>query len=329
MGRIYYDKDADLKSVSEQTIAIIGYGNQGRAQALNMRDSGVKRIIVGSVKDRSYKQAEQDGFEVMPIESAAKAADIVFMLIPDEVAPPIYKEQIEPNLEAGNTVNFSSGYNIFFKHIIPRHDLDIVLVAPRMIGDGVRELYKSGEGFPSFVCVEQDASGKAKEKALGLAKAIGSTKQGAIEATFADETILDLMTEQGIWPIIYNVFTCAYELYKQKGHPVEASLMELYMSKEPAVMMERAADMGFFKQLPLHSRTSQYGQLTGYNKVNLEPIKSFLTQQYERIKSGDFAKEWAEEQEQGCANLEKLKNESFTCEMSKEEEELHEKLSKQ
>lgn len=327
MGKIFYDKDANLDVVKDQVVAIIGYGNQGRAQALNMRDSGVKRIIVGSIRDKSYNQAVEDGFEVMPIEEAAKECDIIFMLVPDEVAPEIYTQQIEPHLKSGDTVNFSSGYNINFKHIVPRKDLDIILVAPRMIGDGVRQLYVDGLGFPSFVCVWQDASAQAKEKALGLAKAIGSTKQGAIEATFADETILDLMTEQGIWPIIYHVFTSAFELYLEKGHPVEASLMELYMSREPAVMMERAADMGLFKQLPLHSRTSQYGQLSRYKQFDPSQIKQFLADQYDKIESGQFADEWAKEQESGCENLDSMREEAFADKLSEAEVELHKNLS--
>ena len=172
MSKIYYDKDGDIGFVTDKTIAIIGYGNQGRSQALNMRDSGVKSIIIGSVRDESWTQANDDGFPVYPIAEASKLADIIFILIPDEVAPKIYKEEIEPNLEAGNVLHFSSGYNITYGFITPRKDVDVIMVAPRMIGKGVRETYENGTGFPTFVVVEQNASGHAKEIAIGLAKAL-------------------------------------------------------------------------------------------------------------------------------------------------------------
>lgn len=231
MANIYYDEDADLGLVVDKTVAIIGYGNQGRSQALNMRDSGVKNVIVGSRHDESYDQANADGFMVYSIAEAAKKADIIFLLLPDEVAPEIYEEQIAPNLEPGNVLNFASGYNITFHRIRPAEGLDVVMAAPRMIGKGVRELYESGEGSPAFVAVHQDASGKALEYGKALCKAIGATRKGAIEVTFDDETCLDLMAEQGTWPIIYNVFVEAFKLQVEMGHPEEAVLMEMYLSK--------------------------------------------------------------------------------------------------
>uniref|UniRef100_UPI0012F525E6 NAD(P)-dependent oxidoreductase n=1 Tax=Brachyspira sp. SAP_772 TaxID=2608385 RepID=UPI0012F525E6 len=236
MATIYYDNDADLNLIKEKTIAIIGYGNQGRSQAINIRDSGIKNVIIGSRKDESYDQANEDGFMVYSIEEASKKADIIYMLLPDEVAPQIYEEKIAPNLKDGNIINFSSAYNITFKRIVPAKNLDIVMAAPRMIGKGVRELYEKGEGSPAFVGVHQDYSGKALEYAKALCKAIGATRKGAIEVKFDDETFLDLMAEQGTWPIIYNVFVEAFKLQVEMGHPEEAVLMEMYLSKEPAVM---------------------------------------------------------------------------------------------
>ena len=157
MAKIYYDDDANLELVTEKVVAIIGYGNQGRAQALNMRDSGVKRVIVGSREDGSYDQAVKDGFEVFPIDEACKKADIIFMLLPDEYAPKIFEEKIAPGLEEGNIINFASAYNITFHKIVPPKFVDVVMAAPRMIGEGVRDLYLRGEGSPAFVGVAQDA----------------------------------------------------------------------------------------------------------------------------------------------------------------------------
>lgn len=318
---IYDKKDADLKLVLKKTIAIIGYGNQGRAQALNMRDMGVKKIIVGSREDESASQAKEDGFKVLAIAEATKEADIIFMLLPDEVAPSIYEEKIAPYLEEGNILNFASAYNITFEKIVPPKDVDVVMAAPRMIGQGVRELYQSGVGFPTFVGAHQDASGKALEYAKALCAAIGSNR--FIQVKFEDETMLDLMTEQVTWPIIYNVFNEVFSLEVAKGHPEAAVLMEMYMSKEPAVMMEKAAEGGLFKQLPYHSHTSQYGQLTSFKLFDRDVIRNFAEEHYDKIKHGIFTKEWdIEQKENKLATLNRLEEEAFTSPLSKAEEEL-------
>lgn len=327
MGKIYYDNDGNIEVIKDKVIAIIGYGNQGRSQALNMWDSGVKNIIVGSVRDTSWNTANDDGFPVYSIAEASKKADIIFLLIPDEVAPEIYEKEIAPNLTAGNVVNFSSGYNITYGFIKPAADLDVIMVAPRMIGKGVRETYENGTGFPTFVVVQQDATGSAKEIAVGLAKALGSTKCGAIEVTFNDETYLDLMSEQAVWPLIMAVITEAFDLMNKKmGHPAEAVLTELYLSKEPMIMMEKMADVGIFKQLPFHSRTSQYGQLSRYQKVDTTYIRKFLEEQYESITNGAFAKEWETVKEHDLKELEDYKAEAFQSPISLAEEEVKKNL---
>jgi ketol-acid reductoisomerase len=326
MSKIYYDQDGDISYVTDKTIAIIGYGNQGRSQALNMRDSGVQNIIIGSVRDESWTMANTDGFPVYSIAEASAKADILFILIPDEVAPVIFKAEIEPNLTAGNVLNFSSGYNITFGYIKPQDDVDVIMVAPRMIGKGVRETYENGTGFPTFVVVEQDASGNAKNIALGLAKALGSTKAGAIEVTFNEETYLDLMSEQAVWPMIMNIITEAFKFFIEKGHSPEAILTELYMSKEPAVMMEKMAEVGLFKQLPMHSRTSQYGQLSRFGKVDTLPIRKFLEEQYDNIVAGGFAKEWEGVMKNDFKEYEALKSEAFKSEISLAEAKVKENL---
>lgn len=325
MAKIYYDNDADLSYLDGKVITFVGYGNQGRAQAMNLRDSGIKNIIIGNIEDEYKKRAMSDGFETCDIETACKRGDIIFILIPDEVAPDVYRRDIQPSLKAGDVLNFASGYNITYKFIEPPEDVDVIMVAPRMIGEGVRELYK--EGFPTFVAVEQNASGKAKEIALALAKAIGSTKKGAIETTFNDETYLDLIAEQATWPLILSVLTEVYKYEIEMGHPEEAVLMELYISKEPAVMLEKMADIGMFKQLPLHSHTSQYGQLTRFESVDKDFIRDFIKKQYANIKSGRFAREWRTEQECGLPVFKKALSEAFNSDISLGEEKLKEKLN--
>ena len=244
MAITYYDKDADLTVLQGRKIGIVGYGNQGRAQALNMRDSGIRDIMVATARDTSFEQAVEDGFEAMDVPEMIPGADIVFMLIPDEIMPQVYREQIAPNLQKGCVLNFASGYNITYRHIIPPDDADVIMVAPRMIGDGVRNLFLSGEGYFAFVGIEQDASGKAKQTALALGKAMGATKKGCIEVTFRDETMMDLLAEQAIWPMIISIITEAFKFEVEKGHPAEASLVELYICKEPAYMFEKMAEFG-------------------------------------------------------------------------------------
>jgi len=329
MGKIYYDNDGNIDVVKDMVVAIIGYGNQGRSQALNMRDSGIKNIIVGSIKDDSWEAANNDGFKTYSISEASSKADILFILLPDEVAPKIYNEEIAPNLKEGTTLNFSSGYNITYGYIKPASNLNVIMVAPRMIGKGVRETYQAGIGFPTFVVVNQDATGNAKDIAIGLAKALGSTKAGAIEVTFNDETYLDLMSEQGVWPLIMTVIDQAFKLYIEKGHSPEAALTELYLSKEPMIMMEKMADMGLFKQLPLHSRTSQYGQISRFKQTDPTYIRAFLEEQYNKIVDGEFAKEWESEMNNNLKHFEELKKEAFESSISIAETEVKKNLSGQ
>lgn len=326
MATIYYDSDANLEILKDKTIALIGYGNQGRAQALNMRDSGIGDIIVGGIKDDYLELAAREGFRTVSVEEASERADILFLLIPDEVAPAVYEKSIRPRLKEGAALNFASGYNITFGFIVPPPKVDVIMVAPRMIGEGVRECYLKGAGFPSFIAVEQDATGSAKQIALGIAKAIGSTRRGAIEVSFRDETIMDLMAEQATWPLILSVLTEVFRFQVEKGIPEEAALMELYVSKEPAVMLEKMADMGLFKQMPLHSHTSQYGQLSRFKQVDKNYIRGFIEKQFENIQSGKFASEWKSEQEKGLRVFRSLLEEALASPISQAEERLKSRL---
>ena len=322
MSRIFYDKDATLDSVRLKKIGIIGYGNQGRSQALNMRDSGLENISIGSVKDASMDQAEADGFTTGTIEDVSADSDILFLLIPDEVMPKVYEQRILPGLEAGNVLNFASGYNITFKKIVPPETVDVIMVAPRMIGEGVRELFVNKKGYPAFVGVEQDASGKALEIALGLAKAMGATMKAAMEVSMYQETVMDLFAEQATWPIISNVLIEAFEYQVKMGLPKEAVLTELYLSKEPAYMFEKMVDIGFFKQLPLHSRTSQYGQLSRFQRVDRKFIRDMMDKTVAEIDGGIFAEEWEKEQTNGMTKFKRLKEEAFQHPINEVEDKL-------
>lgn len=327
MAKIYYDEDADMNLVKDKCIAILGYGNQGRSQALNMRDSGVENVIVGNREDESYRQAIEDGFPVYSIEKATALADIIFVLLPDEACPEIYKKQMRPNFKRGVLLNFASGYNLTFHNVELPEDSDVVMAAPRMLGQGVREMYLSGEGYPAFLAVAQDASGKALEYGKALCKAIGATKKGTIEGKIDDETYLDLMTELGVLPLIYKVFAEAFRLEVEMGHSEETVLTEAYLSKEMAFLWEQAAKRGLFRQLCLHSHTAQYAQLKRFDEIDSTMIRSFLKESYELIRSGEFDREWQDEQNvHNLAHLDKLREKALETEVTRAEDRLKNRL---
>jgi ketol-acid reductoisomerase len=297
MSRIYHDHDADLAALSGQTLAVVGYGNQGRSQALNLRDSGLQ-VIVGNVEDASLERARDDGFEASSIAEACARADAILLLVPDEVMPEVYERDVAPSLRSGALLDFASGYNVAFDLIHPPAHVDVVMVAPRMIGPGVRDAYVAGPGFPSFVGVHQDASGQARQRMLALAKGLGSTRAGCIEMSLKDEACLDLFTEQGFGPAFGRVLTTAVETLVDAGFPPEAVLLELYLSGELAYTFEKIREVGLLRQMDFHSRTSQYGSITRSGRFAqfAEPLRERMQEVLEDIRSGSFAEEWTGQQ---------------------------------
>ncbi len=298
MANIYHDEDADLGALDGRRVAVIGYGNQGRSQALNLRDSGV-RVIVGNIRDEAHEAAQSEGFDVRPIDEASAVADLVMLLIPDEVMPGVYEAKVAPGLLPGDLVCFASGYNVAFGLIDPDPSLDVVLVAPRMIGAGVRDGYVAGRGFPCFVGVHHDATGAAKPRMLALCRAIGATRGGCLELSMHDEASLDLFTEQGFGPAFGRVLMSAAELLVEAGYPPEAVLVELYLSGEFAYSLEKIRELGMFRQMDLHSQTSQYGSITrGARYLSLDgALKEKMGAVLDEIRSGEFAKEWSGQQQ--------------------------------
>src|SRR5205809_3070266 len=228
---IYYDTDADLSIVQGKRLAFIGYGNQGAAQSQNLCESGVAEIVIGN-RDDSYKEAALGaGFRVMTIPEAAAWGDVVFLLIPDEEQPQVFRDHIGPYLRPHSTLVVASGYNVAFNLLTVPDTVDIVMVAPRMIGAGVRDRFVGGEPYPCFVSVERDVSGKALDLALSIARGIGATRGGAVASSAREETALDLFSEQAVWPTIIVAFQQAYEVLHQAGFSDEAILYEMYLSK--------------------------------------------------------------------------------------------------
>jgi ketol-acid reductoisomerase len=302
----YHDEDADLGVLANETIAVVGYGNQGRSQALNLRDSGLK-VIVGNIGDASKDRAREDGFEAFDIAEAVRRADVVMLLIPDEVMPEVWERDVRPNLKQDACVSFASGYTIAFGAIVPESHLDVVMIAPRMIGPGVRDRFVDGKGFPSFVGVHQDATGRAKPRMLALARGIGSTKAGCLELTFAQEAHLDLFTEQGFGPMMGIALRQSIELLVEQGYPPEAVVMEIFASGELGYAMQRAADTGLFAQNAFHSHTSQYGSMTRSARVMDIDLKARLLDHLDDIRSGRFAAEWKAEQQNGLQLFNQMK----------------------
>ena len=323
--QVYHDVDADLRLLEGREIGVIGYGNQGRAQALNLRDSGLE-VLIGNREDGYAECAREDGFLVLAIDQACASADVLMMLIPDEAAPAIFETQIAPHLTKGKVLVFASGYNVAFGFISPPPAVDVILVAPRMIGAGVRDLYVAGRGFPSFIGVAQDASGQAKELALALAKGIGSTRAGVVEVTFAQEAELDLFTEQCFGPAFGQVLTTSVDLLLEEGYPPEAVLLELYMSGEFAYTLGKMAELGVVEQSALHSPTSQYGSMSRGMRFILPELHTRMREGLEEIRSGRFAQEWAAEYAAGAPALEALKAAARSLPLHKLEQELRQAL---
>jgi ketol-acid reductoisomerase len=291
MVDIFHEKDGDLSILDGKTIAIIGYGNQGRAQALNLRDSGQK-VIIGNIEDKYVKIAMNDGFPVFSIKEATEKSDIIFLLIPDEVMNDTFEREIRPSIKSYSALVFASGYNIGFKFLKPPEDLDVLLIAPRMIGVGVREKYLRNEGFFSFIAVEQDASKKAKKILLALAKAIGTLKKGAVLISFRQETELDLFNEQAFGPAFGRVLLSSIYTLIEAGYPAEAVLIEMYMSGEMAYTYQKMAEIGLIKQVDFHSQTSQYGAMSRGIRFRNLPLKLKMNKILNEIQSGEFTKEW-------------------------------------
>lgn len=303
--RFFFDRDANLDSLLGKTVAIIGYGNQGRSQALNMRDSGVE-VIIGSQRDDSFARAREDGFAPRPIKEAVGSAQIIFILVPDEIMPGLYADKIAPGLNAGDMIVFASGYNVFFRFLEPPHEVDVVLLGPRMIGQGVRDRYVDGRGFPSLLAVHHDASGNAWDILLALAKAIGSTKMGALESSFEEETVLDLFSEHAVAGVRLWATRTAFEVLREYGIGDSAILLELYASGESEAVSKAAVEIGLWDQLYLHSRTSQYGQLTRGQSAASDTMRQHYREIIDRIRDGSFAREWSLEQQTGFPTLQRL-----------------------
>ncbi len=308
MTRIFKESDATLEPLQGKTIAILGYGNQGSAQALNMRDSGLS-VIVGNVEDDYAAKARKDGFACYSIAEAAQRGDIVMLMLADEITPAVYNADVRVALTKDKTLSFASGYCVCFNQIEFPKDINVIMCAPRTMGDIVREDFLGGRGFLSFVDVHQDFDGKAWDITLALAKAIGSLKMYALHVTFKDETELDLLTEQALVPAIVSAIKTTVETALKAGYPQVATVLELYLSGEMGDVLHAAAMRGLVGQTTMHSPTSRFGTHSR--------LPQFMTAEYAQtvqdiltyVQSGAFAEEWSAEQTSGYKKFEAMQKE--------------------
>lgn len=302
MIKIYYDKDVDSSALAGKTVAVIGYGNQGHAQANNMRDSGLTVILGLRPKGPSWKQAEIDGFKPLTIAEATKKADVIHMLIPDTAQPSVYHEQISPNLSPDKTLGFAHGFNIHFKTIIPPTNVDVVMVAPKAPGLSVREMYVNNFGVPGLIAVQQDHTGRAKQTALAMAKALGCTKAGVIETVFKDETESDLIGEQivlvgGLMELIKNGF----EVLVDFGYAPELAYFEA--CNEAKLIIDQIYRNGVIGMLKAVSDTAKWGGMSVGKKIIDSHVRQNMEKAAESVRNGDFAKEWLAEDAKGRPNM--------------------------
>ena len=319
MAKIYYEKDADLGVLKEKVIAIVGYGNQGHAQAQNLRDSGFK-VIVGELEGSpGWMRAKEAGFEVETAKKAAQKANIIQILVPDEFQAKLYQTDILPLLKKGNALGFSHGFNIHFHQIVPPQWVDVFMVAPKGPGVLLRRTYQEGKGVPCLIAIEQDASGLAKEIALAYARGIGGTRAGVIETTFREETETDLFGEQvvlcgGVTALI----KAGFETLVEAGYQPEMAYFECL--HELKLIVDLLQESGLSGMRSAISNTAQYGDLTRGPRIITEKTREEMRKILQEVQSGQFAREWIMENQ--------TNQPVFNALTKKDEEHLIEKVGK-
>ena len=302
MAKMYYDSDANLDLLNGKTVAIIGYGSQGHAHALNLKDSGVN-VIVGLYEgSRSKPKAEAEGLTVKSVADASKAADFIMILLPDEIQRSVYKESIEPGLEAGNVLAFAHGFNINFAQIVPPKDVDVVMAAPKGPGHLVRRTYEQGQGVPALFAVFQDASGQARDIAMAYTKGIGGTRAGVLETTFREETETDLFGEQAVLcGGLSELIKAGFETLVEAGYQPELAYFECL--HEVKLIVDLIVEGGLAKMRDSISNTAEYGDYTRGPRVITAETKAAMKQILKEIQTGQFAREFVLEAQSGNAGF--------------------------
>jgi ketol-acid reductoisomerase len=302
MSKRYYEKDGNLDFLKGRTVAIIGYGSQGHAHALNLRDSGVQVVVSEAPGSPSWEKAQAAGLKVLTTAEAAKGGDVIMILVPDHIQAQVYQKDIAPHMKAGKTLMFAHGFNIHFKQIAPPPDIDVTMIAPKAPGHRVRELFTEGVGVPALVAVHQNASGQALERALAYAMALGCLKAGVIETTFKEETESDLFGEQAVLcGGVTELIRAGFETLVAAGYAPEIAYFECL--HELKLIVDLIQEGGFSYMRFSVSDTAEYGDYTRGPRVvdqrSREEMKKILSE----IQSGEFARQWIEENKSGRKNF--------------------------
>ena len=307
MAQIFYDADADLALIKSKKVAVVGYGSQGHAHALNLRDSGVEVHVALPEKSRRRAVAEKAGFTVETPAAAAAWADVIVILAPDTAQPTLWSEELAPSLRAGQTIVFAHGFNIRFGAITPPPDLDVVLVAPKGPGHRVRETYAAGEGVPALIAVHQNASGNARQLALSYAKGIGATRAGALATTFAEETETDLFGEQAVLCGGLSALTKAgFETLVEAGYQPEVAYFECLHELKLIVDLMYRGGLNYMRHSV--SDTAEWGDYVAGPRIVDKGVRGEMKKLLTEIQSGEFAKKWMAEHNGGRKQFEATRN---------------------
>lgn len=291
MAKIFYDKDADLNLIKNKTIGIVGFGSQGHAHAQNLRDSGCSVIVAELEGTPGWEAAKKAGFQVLAASEAAKSADILVMLAPDNLHPIIYRQSISPNLLKGKTLMFAHGFNIHYGQIMPPAGIDVSMIAPKCPGHMLRRLYTEGSGPPALIAIQQDASGKAKDNALAYAKGIGCTRAGVLETTFAEETETDLFGEQTVLcGGVSFLIKAAFETLVEAGYQPEIAYFECLHELKLIIDLIYQGGLSYMRFSV--SDTAEYGDYTRGPRVINEGVKEEMKRILKEVQNGTFAREW-------------------------------------
>src|SRR5438067_493007 len=317
MATMYYDADADLSLIQQRKVAIIGYGSQGHAHALNLKDSGVSVRVGLPATSRSRAKAQAAGLTVGAVSEVAKWADVVMILIPDHLQGKIYRDDIEPNLQPGNMLMFAHGFNIRFGAITPRPDIDVAMVAPKSPGHRVRELFVEGAGTPALFAIHQDASGHARALTLSYAKAIGVMRAGVIETTFAEETETDLFGEQAVLcGGVSELIKAGFQTLVNAGYQPEIAYFECLHELKLIVDLIYKGGLNYMRYSV--SDTAEHGDYTGGPEIVTAETRKTMRQILKEIQEGTYAKGWIEENQTG--------RKWFNAQRRKEQQQLMEKV---
>ena len=304
MVKVYHDKDIDEKILEGKKVAVIGYGSQGRAQALNMRDSGVD-VVVGLRPGKSWEKAEADGMTVKRVIDAASEADVVLMLIPDMAQPTVYGEEIAIAMKPGKALQFAHGFNVHFGQIKPPEGVDVIMVAPKAPGPEMRRQYEAGFGVPSLIAIAQDATGHAKEKALAVAKALGSGRAGVIETTFKDETESDLFGEQAVLcGGVDQLIRRGFKVLTEAGYPPELAYFEV--SNELKLIVDLIYKSGISGMYAAVSDTAKFGGMSVGPMIIDDHVEENMRKALAAVRDGSFAQGWVDEYEAGSKEFWRL-----------------------